>query len=86
MIRSYALAAATGLAIFTSVNAWPADPLPTETHKSLPLELAVEAAQAAIAACKAQGYNVTVTVADVAVGSDTYTGVCAFDPMYGVIV
>jgi len=64
MIRSYALAAATGLAIFTSVNAWPADPLPTETHKSLPLELAVEAAQAAIAACKAQGYNVTVTVAD----------------------
>ena len=26
--------------------------------------LAVEAAQAAIAACKAQGYNVTVTVAD----------------------
>jgi hypothetical protein len=38
MIRSYALAAATGLAIFTSVNAWPADPLPTETHKSLSLE------------------------------------------------
>src|SRR6266571_1134023 len=64
MIRSYALAAAAGLAVFSSINAWSADPLPTETHKSLPLELAVEAAQAAIAACKAQGYNVTVTVAD----------------------
>jgi uncharacterized protein GlcG (DUF336 family) len=64
MIRSYAFAVAAGLAVFTSINAWSADPLPTETHKGLPLELAVEAARAAIAACKAQGYNVTVTVAD----------------------
>jgi hypothetical protein len=31
MIRSYTLAAAAGLAIFTSVNAWPADPPSTET-------------------------------------------------------
>ncbi len=38
--------------------------MPTETHKVLTAALAVEAAQAAIAACKAQGYNVTVTVAD----------------------
>jgi uncharacterized protein GlcG (DUF336 family) len=63
MIRSCALAAAA-LAAFTSINAWAADPLPTETHKFLTAALAVEAAQAAIAACKAQGYNVTVTVAD----------------------
>src|ERR1700720_4902358 len=64
MIRSYALAATAVLAAFTSINARAADPLPTETHKVLTAALAVEAAQAAIAACKAQGYNVTVTVAD----------------------
>jgi uncharacterized protein GlcG (DUF336 family) len=64
MIRSYVLAATAGLAAFTSVNALAADPLPTETHKVLTAALAVEAAQAAIAACKAQGYAVTVTVAD----------------------
>jgi uncharacterized protein GlcG (DUF336 family) len=64
MIRSSMLAAAAGLVAFTSINALAADPLPTETHKVLTAELAVEAAQAAIAACKAQGYNVTVTVAD----------------------
>src|SRR6267154_5218756 len=64
MIRSYAFAAAAVLAGFASLNAWAADPLPTETHKVLTAALAVEAAQAAIAACKAQGYNVTVTVAD----------------------
>ena len=64
MIRSYALAAAAGLVACTALPALAADPLPTETHKVLTAELAVEAAQAAIAACKAQGYNVTVTVAD----------------------
>ncbi len=64
MIRSNALAATVVLATFTSFNAWAADPLPVETHKVLTAALAVEAAQAAIAACKAQGYNVTVTVAD----------------------
>ena len=64
MIRSHAIAATMVLAAFTSINAWAADPLPTETHKVLTAALAVEAAQAAIAACKAQGYNVTVTVAD----------------------
>ncbi len=41
-----------------------ADPLPTATHKSLPAALAVEAAQAAIAACRAQGYSVSATVAE----------------------
>jgi uncharacterized protein GlcG (DUF336 family) len=63
MIRSYALAVTAVVALAGS-NAWAADPLPTETHKVLTAALAVEAAQAAIAACKAQGYNVTVTVAD----------------------
>jgi uncharacterized protein GlcG (DUF336 family) len=47
-----------------SLPAFAADPLPTESHKVLTAALAVEAAQAAMAACKAQGYNVTVTVAD----------------------
>ena len=64
MTRSYALTATAAFAALTSINAWAADPLPTETHKDLTAALAVEAAQAAIAACKAQGYNVTVTVAD----------------------
>jgi uncharacterized protein GlcG (DUF336 family) len=64
MIRSSALLAATALATFTGFSAWGADPLPVETHKVLTAALAVEAAQAAMAACKAQGYNVSVTVAD----------------------
>src|ERR1700730_3841492 len=64
MIRSNALALTAALAACTSLNAWAADPLPVETHKVLTAALGVEAAQAAIAACKAQGYNVTVTVAD----------------------
>jgi uncharacterized protein GlcG (DUF336 family) len=64
MIRACALAAGAGLAALTGINAWAADPLPTETHKVLTVDVALEAAQAAVAACKAQGYNVTVTVAD----------------------
>ena len=64
MIRSYALAATAVLVELGGTNARAADPLPTETHKVLTAALALEAAQAAIAACKAQGYNVTVTVAD----------------------
>jgi uncharacterized protein GlcG (DUF336 family) len=65
MIRSHALAAAAGLAALTSVNAWAAaDPLPSESHKVLTAALALEAAQTAVAACKAQGYNVTVTIVD----------------------
>jgi uncharacterized protein GlcG (DUF336 family) len=63
MMRSSALGAAALLAALTSSSVW-ADPLPTETHKVLPAALAVEAAQAAIAHCKAQGYNITVTIAD----------------------
>jgi uncharacterized protein GlcG (DUF336 family) len=64
MIRSYAIAAAAVLLALTGTNVRAADSLPSETHKVLTADLAVEAAQAAMAACKAQGYNVTVTVAD----------------------
>jgi uncharacterized protein GlcG (DUF336 family) len=64
MIKSYALAATAVLTAFTSVNAWAADPLPTESHKVLTAALALEAAEAAVAACKQQGYNVTVTIVD----------------------
>jgi uncharacterized protein GlcG (DUF336 family) len=64
MIRSYAIAAAAVLVTLANPNVGAAEGLPSETHKVLTAELAVEAAQAAIAACKAQGYNVTVTVAD----------------------
>jgi uncharacterized protein GlcG (DUF336 family) len=63
MSRSYVFAAAAGLAALTGINAW-ADPLPTETYKVLTAPVAVEAAQAAIAACKAQGYSVTAAVDD----------------------
>lgn len=64
MIRLSAFAAATALTAVTGVNAFAADPLPTETHKVLTAALAVEAAQAAMAHCKMQGYNVSVTVTD----------------------
>jgi uncharacterized protein GlcG (DUF336 family) len=64
MTGFHTLAAAVSFAAFTSINAWAADPLPTETHKLLPLSLAVEVAQAAIASCKSQGYNVAVSIVD----------------------
>jgi uncharacterized protein GlcG (DUF336 family) len=64
MIKSYALAATAVLTAFTGSNAWAADPLPTESHKVLTAALALEAAEAAVAACKQQGYNVTVTIVD----------------------
>jgi hypothetical protein len=63
MIRLFTFATAAGFAALTGINAFAADPLPTETHKVLTADLAVEAAQAAIAACKAQGYGVSVVVA-----------------------
>jgi uncharacterized protein GlcG (DUF336 family) len=64
MLRRYAFAVVAGLAVLTSAEARAADPLPTVTYKLLPAALALEAAQAALATCKAQGYNVTVSVAD----------------------
>jgi uncharacterized protein GlcG (DUF336 family) len=64
MIRSGAFIAAGALAAMIASNAQAADGLPTVTYKVLTADLAVEAAQAAIASCKAQGWNVSVTVAD----------------------
>ena len=64
MTRSCALAAAASFAVFASINAGAADPLPTVTYKILPLSLAMEAAQTAIATCKGQGYNVSAAVVD----------------------
>ena len=64
MIRSCALAAIAGIALSSSISLVHAEPLPTETFKILPAALAVEAAQAAIASCKTQGYNVSVAIVD----------------------
>ena len=64
MIRSCALAAIAGIALFSSISFVHAEPLPTETFKILPAALAVEAAQAAIASCKAQGYTISVAIVD----------------------
>jgi len=72
MIRLRALSAAAVLAALAGNGAWAADPLPNETHKVVTAALAVEAAEAAIAACKARGYNVSVTIADRA-GAPTLT-------------
>jgi len=61
MIRSRTLAAtAGGLAACSSIDGVAANPLPTETFKILRAALAVEAAEAAIASCEGQGYNISV--------------------------
>src|SRR6476620_7242298 len=52
------------IVLLACINVVPAEPLPTETFKILPAALAVEAGQAAIAACKAQGYTISVSVVD----------------------
>ena len=64
MKRIYAFALAAAFAVVGGHSATAAEALPTETFKLLPAALAVEAAEAAIASCKAQGYNVSVTVVD----------------------
>jgi uncharacterized protein GlcG (DUF336 family) len=64
MNRSTTLTVLSCLASLIGTPVWAADGLPTETRKLLTADLAVEAAQAAIASCKAQGWNVSVTVAD----------------------
>ena len=63
MIKSYLFAAAATVSVIVS-GASAAESLPTETFKVLPAQLAVEVAEATIAACKAQGYNVSVTIVD----------------------
>ena len=62
MIRFSTLMLAAGLACFAGSPASAA--LPNESFHYLPLDLAIEAAQAAIAHCKSQGYNITVTIVD----------------------
>ena len=65
MTRPRALAALACVWAFAGCGAASAaDTLPTETHKVLTSNLAIEAAQAAIAACEAQGYKMTATVVD----------------------
>src|ERR1700680_391522 len=62
MINFHAIAVIVSLSTLSHLGIAAADPLPTETFKVLPLTLAVEAAQAAIAACKADGFAVTAAV------------------------
>jgi uncharacterized protein GlcG (DUF336 family) len=65
MIRSWTFAAVVaGLAACSSVDAMAADPLLTETFKILPVTLAIEAAEAAMASCRGQGYNISVAIVD----------------------
>ena len=64
MIRSGALAAIACIALFSKISLVTAEPLPTETFKIFPAALAVEAVQAAIASCKAQGYTISVAIVD----------------------
>ena len=63
MVKSCLFAAAATAGVIIS-SAYAAESLPMETFKILPANLAVEVAEAAIAACKAQGYNVSVTIVD----------------------
>src|SRR6516164_1262985 len=64
MIRLHALTViGTLVATLSGIPPAAADPLPTETFKVLPLTLAVEAAEAAIASCKADG-AVTAALVD----------------------
>ena len=52
MIRSYVLAAAAAVSVFTTVSPLAAEGLPTQTRKLLPAALAVEVATTAIATCR----------------------------------
>jgi uncharacterized protein GlcG (DUF336 family) len=64
MIRLTGFTVALGFAAILGAHAQAAEGVLTETRHVLSADLAVEAAQAAIASCKSQGYNVTATVAD----------------------
>jgi uncharacterized protein GlcG (DUF336 family) len=64
MIRPCALAVLAAFTLDGNIDVVRAEPLPTETFKILPAALAVEVAQAAIAACKSQGYNISVAIVD----------------------
>ena len=64
MNRLIGFTAALGFAALLAAGAQAAEGVLTETRHVLSADLAVEAAQAAIASCKSQGWNVTATVAD----------------------
>ena len=64
MIRLTAFTAALGLAAMLTANAQAAEGVLTETRHVLSADLAVEAAQAAIASCKSQGWNITASIAE----------------------
>ena len=64
MVPFRAVAAIASIALFSGISVVAAEPLPTETFKILPAALAIEAAQAALASCKAQGYTVSVALVD----------------------
>jgi uncharacterized protein GlcG (DUF336 family) len=64
MIKFHALAVIVSLSTLSHLAVAAPDPLPTETFKVLPLTLAIEAAEAAIASCKAQGYSITAAIVD----------------------
>ena len=64
MIRLSGFTAALGLAAVLAVDAQAAEGVLTETRHVLSAELAVEAAQAAIASCKSQGWNITASIVE----------------------
>ena len=63
MTRFVFLASAT-LMTLGGIGGAASQPLPTQTSKFLPLDLAVVVAQTAMAACKAKGFDVSVTIVD----------------------
>src|SRR4051794_24677102 len=64
MSRFHVFLAMTGVMTLGGIAGAASQPLPTETFKVLPLAPAIEAAEAAMAACKAQGYIVAVAIVD----------------------
>ncbi|HXR87813.1 MAG TPA: heme-binding protein [Stellaceae bacterium] len=64
MIRLGTFTATLGLAAIIAAHAQAAEGVLTETRHVLSADLAVEAAQAAIASCKAQGWNITASIID----------------------
>lgn len=55
---------AVAASVLLGARAFAADAPPAAASKTLPIAAAIEVAQAAIASCKASGYNVTVMIMD----------------------
>jgi len=93
MIRSLTILSALALAATTStVFAQQGGQPPQPPARGLEMALALEAAQAAVAACKQQGYNVTVTIVDgtgatklILVGDDRQLSSIERGGMFGVL-